>query len=1073
MDFTAIRDDEHDEAAEESANRPGCALRLARVLLVAALLFALVAGVIPMLLSSDPGRAWALRKINAKIAPSEVAVEQWSLGWFSAPVLDGVRYTDAVKGVAAKAEQVVFDRGLLRLLPVGTLSLGRVTVKKPDIAATLATGAPPPPVVAGTGAGAGRKSSGFVLPVVGMSGTLALEDGRLTVSGRDAHAFSAQQLNAEVTVPSWRKPVEVNVQAQVGNGTAALGGRLASLASLTSKQEVGAPETLTLTLARVNLAAFTPLMRQFSESVWFDSGEADGTLAFAIAGADHFSLNGDMRVNGLSVASGQGAPSPKTDVALRTDIACAEGKADITRFDLTSPWVRASAKGALQFGAKDKRMTGAVNATADADLATLVRDFGTMLGFSPEFTMQTGSAHLGFSLDAQETAVGIEAGLVTRGLQMRFANEPLVLKPEPQFLLKMVLPHDGRMPSGEMKLDAPFAEVSASGSLDSAQMKGFLNLTAFSRDFRRVFKSLPPMVGEITLDASTQTASIGQTADILLTAKDLAAEVKPGARMVIPHGTLKASAVTGADGNAPFAFLKMATFDLSVEGGSASGKCDHFALVKNDDAPAVPLLRGFSMKSDFELGSLRRLIGAFLPEGLRQQTAGWRGQFVLNATAETADGTTKALFNAAGMNISGTAGTNTVVTIPDVRLSGSIAQERADGDIRADTELSGSMACLRDERTVFAEKDARLKTDLLIAPDFSRVRAKSFSLTSGLLSAQGSLDVTELQSRCMVAAQGKMTVDCESVTHLLDAHGIDEWTLAGRAARDFKFKGPVAGGINTLFAEGEVDAAVFIASLKGMGLDAGSSDLSVKLARGVMNVSYAPPLNGGKLRCVPVLTLERGNLTCLIPPKTRLLENVRVSQEAMDYLLVNIFPVFRGSIAQDGTATLDVAAFKYVHGITPDKGLVADTTLLLRNPRLMLGPAMRELLTLLKIKNYSWRTDQLSVRTVIKDGRIHIAPVRVEVEKQPMTFSGWVTFNGAINYLIEVPLTERLIGREASRAVSGRSVKLPVTGTVHAPRIDTAALTRALADTVTETIQEEVIDRANEFLDKLMKELQR
>jgi hypothetical protein len=90
-----------------------------------------------------------------------------------------------------------------------------------------------------------------------------------------------------------------------------------------------------------------------------------------------------------------------------------------------------------------------------------------------------------------------------------------------------------------------------------------------------------------------------------------------------------------------------------------------------------------------------------------------------------------------------------------------------------------------------------------------------------------------------------------------------------------------------------------------------------------------------------------------------------------------------------------------------------------------------------------------------------------------MTFSGWVAFNKDIGYQIEVPLTERLIGKDASRVAGERSVKLPVTGTVTAPKIDSRALAQALANVVTETVQEEIIDRTNDFLDRLRRELQR
>jgi|GEM_PF-1286153 len=1075
MDFSKIREDEHEqeELTQDPAGKPGCLLRATRVALVALLVLLLLAGLAPTLLSSAAGREWALRKINASVAPAEVAVEQWSLGWFRAPVLDKVCYTDVAKGVDFKAEQVVFDRGLLRLLPIGALNLGRVTVKKPDIVATLARGAPPPAVaVAGTGA----KPSKAVLPIAGMSGTLVLENGQLTVNGAGAHGFSAQQLNAEVTVPSWREPVGVAFQASLGNGTVALDGRLASLEALTLKQG-GTAETLTLKLANVNLAAFSPLLQQFSDGVWFDSGEANGTLTFSVASASQFGLAGSMMVSGLSIANAKRAPSPKTDVVLVADVDCTEGKADIRQFALQSPWVNAEAKGTLAFGTKETRMLGAVDVLAVSDLPALVRDFGTVLGFSPAFDMQAGSVKMGFTIHAREDAVGVDAALLMEGLGMRFENEPLVLKPEPSFLLKAVLPYD-RMPEiVEMKLRAPFAELDASGRLDNAQMKGFLNLTMFSRDFRRVFKSLPLMVGDIKLDASTQPGSNGRIPfAATLNAKDLVAEFKPGARLVVPQGVLKASGFL-AEEEKRFSEFYDAAFDLTMDGGNASGTFSHLAFARAD-VPMPFQLRGFSMKSEFALASLRWLIGGFLSEGLRAKAAGWDGQVFLNATAEIANGVTRARLDTAGQHLhTKDASTNITVHIPDVRLSSVITQERADGEIHAGTDLIASVALFRDKKAVFAENDVKLKADLRIAPDFERVQAKTLTFSSDLLGFQGSVDATALKSRCVVAAQGKLTVDCERVTHLLDAQGFDErmqWTLTGRAARDFKFKAPLAGGLDTLFAEGEMDAAVFIQSFKGMGFDAGASDLSMKLSRGVMKVAYTPPLNNGKLKCVPEFAFERGNLTCVLPPKTRLLENVQVTQGVMDYWLINVFPVFKGSIVQDGGATLDIASFKYVNGsTTPDKGLSADSTLSLKNPRLVLGPVMRDLLALMKIKNTAWQTGQMSIHTVIKDGRLHIDPIKVEIEKQPMTFSGWTTLNGDINYLVEVPLTERLLGKNASFSLVGKTVQLPVTGTLTSPKVDTRALVKALASVVTEAVVEEATDRVNEFLDKLRKELQK
>ena len=136
------------------------------------------------------------------------------------------------------------------------------------------------------------------------------------------------------------------------------------------------------------------------------------------------------------------------------------------------------------------------------------------------------------------------------------------------------------------------------------------------------------------------------------------------------------------------------------------------------------------------------------------------------------------------------------------------------------------------------------------------------------------------------------------------------------------------------------------------------------------------------------------------------------------------------------------------------------------------GQTLRDLMTRLGSKATIWEQQQVSLRAQIKNGRIILDPVTLVVDRHPITFSGWVDSKGAINYLIEVTLTERMLGKYGGSAI-GKVVKVPVTGTVNAPTIEMNALLQALAPAAAEILREEVQDHAKSFLENLRKEMKK
>lgn len=1063
MDFAEIRDDEEDEARER---RPGCLRGLFRLLLLLVLPLLLAAAMIPTILSSDSGRQWALRKLNAAVAPSQVSFEKWSLGWLTAPQLENVTYVDALSGTDFKVEQVAFDRGLLRLLPVGTLNLGRVTLRAPEVAFSLV----PPPKQPQAKKGEKSKGGFFILPVVDVAVTLNVENGRASVTGDAPEPFVAQQVAGTVTLESYRKPIAVQAQMRVGGGTLALEGRVQSIKDLCKGTELAQPEKLTLKLVGVELPAFRPLIQHATGTPWIHSGVAEGALTAVIKGVDQFTLKGGVLVNNLSVSAANQPHSPPGDLALMVDVAYDKKVLKVTQFELNSPWVKAEASGTLRAGAKAGVMTGAISAKADADLAAVTRDFASALGLSAGFKMRQGRLHAAFTLEGSEDATRVDATVTTADLAMTIDGEPLVLQPAPSLVFKAKFPY-GQWPEVEaFHLKAPFADVYGSGRFDAAVLKGKLDLTLFSRDFKRMLKACPPMVGAAYLDVATKQEGGRVAVNVFLKMADVAAEFKPGQRAVVPQGAMKFEGFVPLKDGKPENAIQDAAYAFTLESGKVSGGWKR--LVPAGEARPL-VLRGFTLTSDMELDSVRKLLGGVLPATAQRRMSTWQGRVIANATAEAAGGVAKVRMNAAGVQVVAGMSDGGAWRVPDIRMAAALEQNGPKDGVRVEMTVTGGGSLERDGATVFEEKSAKMAADALFAADGGSVSISKLELASGLFDLQAQAEVTELATRCVVAAKGKAALDFAALTRLLNAEGIDELTMAGRELRAFSFNAPIAGGAATVLSEGQFTGAAFLGSLKGLGLEAGPADLALSLSKGALKLGYEPVLNGGKLRLVPEVDAVGVSPIILFPAQTRLLEDVAITQEMVDKLLVNVNPMFQGSQVLGGTVSLDLRSCRIATGVAPAKGVAADMDVLFKNLRLKLGPAMLDVLAMLKVKDPSYSVEALPVHVVVREGHIFVDPVKMVVDRQPVIFSGWVAFDGAIKYLLEVPLTDRLTGGSGGKLIKGMTIKIPVTGTVSQPRLDTSVLQNTIGGLIRGAVGERAAEKVGSFLEKLQRELQK
>ncbi|MBP5510923.1 MAG: hypothetical protein J6Z49_08400 [Kiritimatiellae bacterium] len=813
MNFDGIGEEETYETpvAPRPASGGGCGCRSGCLGIFLFLFLIFLVGVflllvfVPSYLNSPAGKEWAVRKLNAAIAPANVTTEQVKISWLGPTELTGVRYRSSETGVDVKADKVTSSLGFLRLIPVGVLNLGDVVVEHP-----VCTIRPPVPVKEEE-----RVDGSFFLPVADIAARISIQDGALHVFTQDdVKPFSADTIFAHAAIPSYRKPISLDLRLHTGKeGRLTLNGSLQSLKEMQSGDRSESPRRLTATASSLDLPS---LLGLFGVKSAIATGTAQGKLELEVDRTDSLSIDGDLTITKFSIAT-EKKNSAANDLTLRVKGGMEAGNIHAETLDIKTPWLSMNGNGML---APQKK--------------------GTVMG--------------------------------------------------------------------------------------ALQCHAKIDLSRFTRDFRRLFRDLPPMGGTVELDLSTRqfAAMTGMTVFSRLSDFTVALDAKRTA--AIPKGTLK------FDGSVPFR-----------DGGLQPELCDaSWTFTSGEDSfggsferwnwnGMNPVIKGFRAKLDAAPIRIAALCGPFLPVEAVRVLRDLTGRVVVDTTAETEKGAVNA------------------------RIT-------ANGDL------------------LYPQK------------------------------ANGVADLA------MTGFKGTLTIPTGAKT---------------------TFR---SGGYGTL--------DVRLAPVHAYGLFAGEATLSANYSAGLLQLAYAPSLNGGKLKLKPDLHFRGTDVTVISPAKTRLFEKVEVTQPMIDNWLVAVNPFFERSRVKGGTMTVDVLRFELDGSKPPEKGLEAEFDLLFENIQLILGPAFDELLQAMNVNNRLYTAKSIPMHVTVKNGKVTIGRTHLSLDGQPFTFSGWTSFGGRIQYELEVPVTERICAQWKlswlGKLFEGKTLPISITGTCDNPQIDLSAMAKSL-----------------------------
>lgn len=1169
MDMSGI-DTEREIAEQERWERRRHRFGLAAVLWL--VLASLVLGVVflPRIASLPPVRERIVDRVNASLAPAALSVDDWTLRWLGGQHVAGIRFVDPVRGVAVAIAETDVSAGLLKLIPYRSIDAGVVTLRQPLVrlarAVLVASPSPvavspaaqpsaaPPPgdvAVAATPTAAAATAPRRNLLRIPVHAEVTVQEGRVVVADEFlGDTLLADQVEGALALNTWNKPVVVKGRCRVpfgdGGGSVRVAGELPEprLWLTCAGDDSACKGALSLTVTALDLRVLRPLLTTLTGNEWVRQGVLNLTADVTLAGLRQMTVDAELALAGFSFAAPGLQPSPAGDIALTLAAKRDARGVALRSCALSSPWGSVAADGQFEATATAAVPTGRIAVTGVVDVVAAVRDFKSFLGLDETVRAERGKIHFSGALAGTTQARTLQCDASADDLLLFYGDEPIRLTPPPRAAVSVRLPYTEPPELVALDIVLPFARISGAGRLDRGSVSGEVNLTALSRDYRKIVRACPPMVGQILFQVTA--ARKGPFSEVSATAgiEDLAIEVGPGKRVIVQQADTHLAFKIPLQGGMPLPAADDVRWTCAFESSTVSGAVARVELPR----AGRPTTAG-GISAAFDL-NVRELLAAFhtvlpLPAGSAAE-----GRLLMNLTAEVAGGAAEGKFTAAGRGVAlqttawaanepdvqaqgavsfdGAAGvlslTNLLlqaraarVDLPQMRLRGlggggplavagvadvtadlgvisrwrqpsraGISPSHIDGNlglrVRASDVAAGTRVTLDGAlndlalnqargRARLGEKKIALQGAAVMTSDARTLTLQALRASAEWFDVTAKGEITDLPGAASTSLSGTMAVNYDVLARRVAASGMNLVVLVGTPGpRPFTFTGDLGGGLPRLRSFAVANGALGVGGIRLLEMDLSPADATFALQEGVLKFSYQPVVGTGAIRLNPVVQVAVDPPLLEIGGSTPILDGVPLTQASTDTLLAMVNPLLRGCLV--GGGVIDLIAMETLIPLAANAAEQVDTTfaVTLHDCPFTVAGVLGDALDFAGITRRELVVKETTIHAVCRNGRIETKPFAMVMNDHTLRFHGSVGFDQSVDYLIELPLTEKLVGRELWSFVEGLTLRLPVTGTLTNLKLDKTAgkkeVRRLLREAAARAWGGAATERLNELLRK-------
>jgi translocation and assembly module TamB len=369
-----------------------------------------------------------------------------------------------------------------------------------------------------------------------------------------------------------------------------------------------------------------------------------------------------------------------------------------------------------------------------------------------------------------------------------------------------------------------------------------------------------------------------------------------------------------------------------------------------------------------------------------------------------------------------------------------------------------------------SEKKITLDADLQRSPDGKHLTIDNLNLNSNALklTAEGTLDQSGPNK--VFEANGTMAPDLKLVSAYMKKTAGTPIQIAGQKATPFAIK---------LVSKGDrwedplkhlsFSGALHIDSVKAYGLSLTPNDVPIRLANASANARLDSPANGGTLAMQPIVDMRKEPYTLLFKKNIDVLKEVKVTRGLVDGLLAVLHPLFKNAVMPEGILGLHLKNFKWPLSEEGKNKASFAGTLHLDGIRLKSTPFLARLLKMMGIKEEEITITDQNIDFKARKGRVKTSPLTLDMGEYQLKVHGSFGFDESLNFIARVPVTRKMVGKDAYKLLKGTTIKVPIRGSVSNPKINRTALEDATGDLMQQALQKNVEQGVQDLFNNLLK----
>lgn len=376
------------------------------------------------------------------------------------------------------------------------------------------------------------------------------------------------------------------------------------------------------------------------------------------------------------------------------------------------------------------------------------------------------------------------------------------------------------------------------------------------------------------------------------------------------------------------------------------------------------------------------------------------------------------------------------------------------------------------------------------------------------VSANAKGKLAECFTNRRIDLSGTLNYDWDVLANRFGPQTRQEIQFTGKDQRAFTFNGTLArlGVVSTSVAASPVgappapadnlpdfsgEAGLGWSSGSVYGLKVGAGDISAKIEQGVCR--FAPidlPVNDGKFHATPLLYLDRSPMA-LVLPQEKVVDRVSLSRDLCNSWMQYVAPMLADAAQVEGKISLDLqqamiplgslatgngAGTLSVHGAQATPGAL---TMQIVGSINQLRSILGRQLALNPNAEQAWvelPDQQVPIR--LEQGRMYHEGLTFVISNITIKTRGSVGIDTSLNMVAQIPFKDDWLGNKRGVAgLKGKSIDIPITGTVSRPQIDPKVfgnLARELGGSMLDDLIQDkgagALDNViNNGLDKLLK----